>query len=209
MIEISDYTGEPELFEGRLKTLHPMVHGGLLHRRDNEEHVRQAKENGIKPIDLVCVNLYPFEETVAKPDVTLEEAIEKIDIGGPSMLRSAAKNYASVTVVSDPADYARILDEMQTHKGDTTLKTRENLAVKVFMRTSNYDNAITNYLGHQSAESTKGSFCICAPLYQELRYGDNPTRKPACTAASGTFSTSSRARSFPTRTCWTSKAPPS
>lgn len=90
------------------------------------------------------------------------------------MLRSAAKNYASVTVVSDPADYARILDEMQTHKGDTTLKTRENLAVKVFMRTSNYDNAITNYLGHQSAESTKGSFCICAPLYQELRYGDNP-----------------------------------
>ena len=162
VIEISDYTGEPELFEGRLKTLHPM------------EHVRQAKENGIKPIDLVCVNLYPFEETVAKPDVTLEEAIEKIDIGGPSMLRSAAKNYASVTVVSDPADYARILDEMQTHKGDTTLKTRENLAVKVFMRTSNYDNAITNYLGHQSAESTKGSFCICAPLYQELRYGDNP-----------------------------------
>lgn len=174
VIEISDYTGEPELFEGRLKTLHPMVHGGLLHRRDNEEHVRQAKENGIKPIDLVCVNLYPFEETVARPGVTLEEAIEKIDIGGPSMLRSAAKNYASVTVVSDPADYARILDEMQTHKGDTTLKTRENLAVKVFMRTSNYDNAITNYLGHQSAESTKGSFCICAPLYQELRYGDNP-----------------------------------
>ena len=92
VIEISDYTGEPELFEGRLKTLHPMVHGGLLHRRDNEEHVRQAKENGIKPIDLVCVNLYPFEETVARPDVTLEEAIEKIDIGGPSMLLSAAKN---------------------------------------------------------------------------------------------------------------------
>jgi len=120
--------------------------------------VRQAKENGIKPIDLVCVNLYPFEETIARPGVTLEEAIEKIDIGGPSMLRSAAKNYASVTVVSDPADYARILDEMQTHKGDTTLKTRENLAVKVFMRTSNYDNAITNYLGHQSAESTKGIF---------------------------------------------------
>ena len=172
--------------------------------------MRQAKENGIKPIDLVCVNLYPFEETVARPGVTLEEAIEKIDIGGPSMLRSAAKNYASVTVVSDPADYARILDEMQTHKGDTTLKTRENLAVKVFMRTSNYDNAITNYLGHQSAESTKGSFCICAPLYQELRYGDNPpTRKPACTAASGTFSTSSRARSFPIRTCWTLKGPPS
>lgn len=141
--------------------------------------------------------------------MTLEEAIEKIDIGGPSMLRSAAKNYASVTVVSDPADYPRILDEMQTHKGDTTLKTRENLAVKVFMRTSNYDNAITNYLGHQSAESTKGSFCICAPLYQNCATASIPIRKPACTAVSGIFSTSSRARSFPTRTCWTSKAPPS
>ena len=210
VIEISDYTGEPELFEGRLKTLHPMVHGGLLHRRDNEEHVRQAKENGIKPIDLVCVNLYPFEETVARPGVTLEEAIEKIDIGGPSMLRSAAKNYASVTVVSDPADYARILDEMQTHKGDTTLKTRENLAVKVFMRTSNYDNAITNYLGHQSAESTKGSFCICAPLYQELRYGDNPHLENVCTTSRFSyFSTSFRARSFPIRTCWTLKGQPS
>lgn len=155
------------------------------------------------------MNLYPFEETVARPDVTLEEAIEKIDIGGPSMLRSAAKNYASVTVVSDPADYPRILDEMQTHKGDTTLKTRENLAVKVFMRTSNYDNAITNYLGHQSAESTKGSFCICAPLYQELRYGDNPHQEASLYGSFGIFSTSSRARSFPTRTCWTSKAPPS
>ncbi|MEG3022894.1 MAG: bifunctional phosphoribosylaminoimidazolecarboxamide formyltransferase/IMP cyclohydrolase [Akkermansia sp.] len=177
VIEISDYTGAPELFEGRLKTLHPMVHGGLLHRRDNADHVRQAKENGIKPIDLVCVNLYPFEETIAKPGVTLEEAIEKIDIGGPSMLRSASKNYASVTVVSDPADYANVLDEMQSHMGDTTLKTRESLAVKVFMRTSRYDNAISNYLGHTSKECTGGSYSICLPLCQELRYGENPHQK--------------------------------
>lgn len=174
VIEISDYTGEPELFEGRLKTLHPMVHGGLLQRRDSEEHQRQAQEHGIKPIDLVCVNLYPFEQTVAKPDVTLEEAIEKIDIGGPSMLRSAAKNYSAVTVVSDPVDYDRILDEMQTHKGETTLKTRESLAIKVFMRTSQYDNAISNFLGHKNEECTGGNFSICLPLYQKLRYGDNP-----------------------------------
>ncbi|MEG2585324.1 MAG: bifunctional phosphoribosylaminoimidazolecarboxamide formyltransferase/IMP cyclohydrolase [Akkermansia sp.] len=177
VIEISDYTGAPELFEGRLKTLHPMVHGGLLHRRDNAEHVRQAKENGIKPIDLVCVNLYPFEETISKSGVTLEEAIEKIDIGGPSMLRSASKNYASVTVVSDPADYANVLDEMQSHMGDTTLKTRESLAVKVFMRTSRYDDAISNYLGHTSKECTGGSYSICLPLCQELRYGENPHQK--------------------------------
>lgn len=174
VIEISDFTGEPELFEGRLKTLHPKVHGGLLHRRDNEEHLRQARENNIEAIDLVCVNLYPFEETVAKPDVTLCEAIEKIDIGGPSMLRSASKNYSHVTVVCDPDDYEKILDEMEHHHGNTTLKTREKLAVKVFMRTSSYDNAISNFLGHKSTDSTKGSFSISLPLYQTLRYGDNP-----------------------------------
>lgn len=179
VVEISDYTGEPELFEGRLKTLHPKVHGGLLHRRDNPEHIRQAKENSIDPIDLVCVNLYPFEETVAKEGVTLEEAIEKIDIGGPSMLRSASKNYAAVTVVSDPADYPMILDEMEHHAGNTTLKTREKLAVKVFTRTASYDNAISNYLGHRCEESTKNTFSICLPLNQELRYGDNPHQPSA------------------------------
>ena len=182
--EISDYTGEPELFDGRLKTLHPKVHGGLLQRRDDPEHQRQAKEHNIKTIDPVCVNLYPFEETIAREGVTLAEAIEKIDIGGPSMLRSAAKNYAAVTVVCDPADYSRVLDEMRTNREigtgkesgehDTLLKTREALAVKVFMRTSQYDNAIANYLGHQSQESTGGSFSISLPLYQKLRYGDNP-----------------------------------
>lgn len=205
MIEISDYTGEPELFEGRLKTLHPMVHGGLLHRRDNEEHVRQAKENGIKPIDLVCVNLYPFEETVARPGVTLEEAIEKIDIGGPSMLRSAAKNYASVTVVSDPADYARILDEMQTHKGDTTLKTRENLAVKVFMRTSITITPSLIILATRARKAPRAASASALPCIRNCVTGTIPTRKPACTAASGIFSTSFRARSFPIRTCWTLK----
>lgn len=175
--EISDYTGDPELFDGRVKTLHPKVHGGLLQRRDDEEHIRQAKENNIDPIDLVCVNLYPFEETVANPDVTLAEAIEKIDIGGPSMLRSAAKNYASVSVICDPADYERVLEEMKDHNGDTSFKTREYLAVKVFQRTSRYDTAISNYLGHQCGECTKSNFQLNLPLYQQLRYGDNPHQR--------------------------------
>lgn len=172
--EVSEYTGAPELFDGRVKTLHPMVHGGLLQRRDLPEHRRQAEENHIPTIDLVCVNLYPFEETIAKSGVTLAEAIEKIDIGGPSMLRSAAKNYAAVTVVSDPADYATVLEEMETHQGGTTLKTREKLAIKVFMRTSEYDTAISNYLGHQAAGSTKANFSLTLPFAQTLRYGDNP-----------------------------------
>ena len=172
--EISDYTGAPELFDGRVKTLHPKVHGGLLQRRDLEEHRRQAQDNNIPTIDLVCVNLYPFEATIAKDGVTLAEAIEKIDIGGPSMLRSAAKNYASVTVVSDPADYDTVLDEMESHQGGTTLKTREKLAIKVFMRTSSYDTAISNYLGHQAEDITKNNFSVSLPFAQTLRYGDNP-----------------------------------
>lgn len=172
--EISDYTGAPELFDGRVKTLHPKVHGGLLQRRDLPEHQQQAKENNIPTIDLVCVNLYPFEETIAKEGVTLAEAIEKIDIGGPSMLRSAAKNYASVTVVCDPADYVTVLEEMENHQGDTTLKTREKLAVKVFIRTSSYDTAISNYLGHRSEDSIKNNLTLSLPFCQTLRYGDNP-----------------------------------
>ncbi|MDP7657398.1 MAG: bifunctional phosphoribosylaminoimidazolecarboxamide formyltransferase/IMP cyclohydrolase, partial [Roseibacillus sp.] len=136
VIDVSNYTEAPELFEGRVKTLHPKVHGGLLHKRDSEEHLRQAKENGIEPIDLVVVNLYPFEETVAKEEVTMEEAIENIDIGGPSMLRSAAKNATSVTVVTDPEDYERVLEEMRSHEGDTSLRLREELSLKVFKRTA-------------------------------------------------------------------------
>jgi phosphoribosylaminoimidazolecarboxamide formyltransferase/IMP cyclohydrolase len=178
VIDVSEFTGAPELFDGRVKTLHPKVHGGLLHRRDDKEHLAQAKKHDIPPIDLVVVNLYPFEETVAKPDVTLEEAIENIDIGGPSMLRSAAKNHSHVTVVVDPGDYPRVIEEMRENKGATTKGFREQLAVKVFLRTSQYDAAITNYLG-QCRSGTCASFTLSLPLEQELRYGDNPHQKCA------------------------------
>ena len=144
--DISEYTGFPEMLDGRVKTLHPKVHGGLLGMRDNPEHVKMMKEHGIRNIDMVVVNLYQFEKTVAKPGVTLEEAIENIDIGGPTMLRSAAKNYKDVTVVVDPADYALILKEMKELGGATSLKTRFRLAKKVFQLTHKYDGAITQYL---------------------------------------------------------------
>jgi len=175
VIEVSDFTGFPELFDGRVKTLHPKVHGGLLHRRDIDEHVKQAKENDILPIDLVAVNLYPFEETVAKEGVSREEAIEKIDIGGPSMLRSAAKNHDSVTVIVDPADYPTVITEMAEHDGNTTMKTRERLAIKVFQRTSEYDRAIASHLN--DSQETEASFSLNLPLSQELRYGENPHQK--------------------------------
>lgn len=176
VIDVSDYTKAPELFEGRVKTLHPKVHGGLLYKRDSKEHVRQAKENDIEPIDLVVVNLYPFEETIAREGVTMEEAIENIDIGGPSMLRSAAKNASAVSVVTDPEDYERVLDEMREHEGDTSLRLREELAVKVFRRTASYDTAISNYLGKCDG-STTACFSTSLPLERELRYGDNPHQK--------------------------------
>lgn len=144
--DISDYTGFPEILDGRVKTLHPKVHGGLLGRRDNPEHVTTMTAQGIKNIDMVVVNLYQFENTVAKPDVTLEEAIENIDIGGPSMLRSSAKNFHDVTVIIDPADYGAVLKEMKETGGETTLKTRFRLAKKVFRLTHAYDGAISQYL---------------------------------------------------------------
>ena len=175
--EVADFTGFPELFDGRVKTLHPKIHGGLLHRRDNEEHVAQAKKSGILPIDLVVVNLYPFEKTIEKEGVTREEAIEQIDIGGPSMLRSAAKNHDSVTVVVDPDDYAVVLSELKEHNGNTTLKTRERLAIKVFQRTSAYDAAIAAHLN--DAQETESSFSLSLPLSQELRYGENPHQEAA------------------------------
>ena len=125
VVEISDYTGAPEMFDGRLKTIHPKVHGGLLFRRDHPEDPGQAQQNGIPPIDLLVVNLYPFEETVARDGVTLEEAIENIDIGGPGMLRAASKNYSSVTVISDPSDYDMVASEIEENDGETSLKTRE------------------------------------------------------------------------------------
>ena len=188
VIDVSEFTGAPELFDGRLKTLHPKVHGGLLQRRDDANHIAQAKANNIPPIDLVVVNLYPFEETVAKPDVTLEQAIEKIDIGGPSMLRSAAKNHMSVTVIVDPKDYAQVIEEMKENNGNTTKGFREQLAVKVFMRTSQYDAAIADYLG-QCRTGTCCNFTLSLPLEQELRYGDNPHQKCALYGNFGTYFT--------------------
>src|SRR3954452_12737883 len=147
--EISSFTDFPEVLEGRVKTLHPRVHGGLLYKRGNPLHEQQAQEQGFQPIDLVVVNLYPFEKTIEKPDVTLPEAIEQIDIGGPSMIRSAAKNYESVTVVVDPADYQAVVDNMRKHDGETTLKLRERLAIKAFNRTAEYDRVIANFLNKQ------------------------------------------------------------
>lgn len=171
-IEISKYTGSPEIMDGRVKTLHPKVHGGLLFLRDNPDHIAQAEANGIQPIDMVVVNLYPFEATIAKPDVTLDEAIENIDIGGPSMLRSAAKNYRSVTVVVDPADYADVLQTMKDNEGATTLKLRERLGIKVFVTTSKYDGAIANFLNKE--QETTCSLSLSLPVAARLRYGENP-----------------------------------
>ncbi|MBF0587375.1 bifunctional phosphoribosylaminoimidazolecarboxamide formyltransferase/IMP cyclohydrolase [Prosthecochloris sp. N3] len=174
---ISTITGFPEIMDGRVKTLHPKIHGGLLAVRGNEDHVHQAQENGIGFIDMVVVNLYPFEATVAKPDVTFEDAIENIDIGGPSMLRSAAKNNESVTVVTDSADYAVVLDEMRANGGATRRSTRLKLARKVFELTSRYDRAIADYLtGAEGGDTAAAADGIELKLDKELdmRYGENP-----------------------------------
>jgi phosphoribosylaminoimidazolecarboxamide formyltransferase / IMP cyclohydrolase len=170
--DISSFTDFPEVLEGRVKTLHPRVHGGLLYKRGNELHEQQARECGFQPIDLVVVNLYPFEATIQKPGVTLAEAIEQIDIGGPSMIRSAAKNYESVTVVVDPADYDLVLEDMRDHEGGTSLKLRERLAIKAFIKTSDYDRAIGSFLNQE--QSTDASFSLSLPLVTRLRYGENP-----------------------------------
>ncbi len=144
--DISDYTGFPEMLDGRVKTLHPKVHGGLLGMRDNPEHVKMMQAHGIQTIDLLVVNLYQFEKTVAKEGVTLEEAIENIDIGGPAMLRSSAKNFRDVTVIVDPADYEVVLKEMEENGGATSLENRYRLAKKVYQLTHHYDGAISRYL---------------------------------------------------------------
>jgi len=149
VVEVSDFTGFPEMLDGRVKTLHPKVHGGILGRRDLMSHQEQMAAHGIVPIDLVVVNLYQFEKTVAKPGCTLEDAIENIDIGGPTMLRAAAKNYQAVTVVVDPADYPHLMAEMQANQGATNLATRFNLARKVFKLTHEYDGAISRYLAEK------------------------------------------------------------
>ena len=146
IMDVSEYTGFPEMLDGRVKTLHPKIHGGLLGIRDNPEHAKKMKEHGIIPIDMVVVNLYPFEATVAKPSCTLEEAIENIDIGGPSMLRAAAKNYPYVTVIVDPVDYKTVLEEMKKSGGAVSKETNFRLAKKVYALTARYDTAISKYL---------------------------------------------------------------
>ena len=173
--DISEHTGFPEMLDGRVKTLHPLVHGGLLYLRGNAEHERTVAEHGIAPIDLVVVNLYPFEATVAKPGVTLHDAIENIDIGGPSMLRSAAKNHESVTVIVDPADYATVAEHIRT-QGNTTLELRRNLAAKVYARTAAYDAAIAAHLTRAFTPAVEHVpvLSVGAPLVQPLRYGENP-----------------------------------
>ena len=172
MREISKFTAFPEVLDGRVKTLHPRVHGGLLFKRGNPKHEAEARECGFEPIDMVVVNLYPFEGTIAKAGVTLADAIENIDIGGPSMIRSAAKNYESVTVVVDPADYDAVLENIRDNKGETTLKLRERLAIKAFVRTANYDRAISSFLNRE--QTTDASFSQTLPLTMRLRYGENP-----------------------------------
>src|ERR1044072_5056884 len=175
--EISSFTAFPEVLDGRVKTLHPRVHGGLLYKRGNAKHEEEARECGFDPIDLVAVNLYPFEATVAKRGVTLAEAIENIDIGGPSMIRSAAKNYESVTVVVDPGDYQTVLENMTKHDGQTTLKLRERLAIKAFNRTAEYDRVIASFLNKE--QKTDASFSLSLPLAMRLRYGENPHQNAA------------------------------
>lgn len=171
VVNISDVTGFPEICDGRVKTLHPKVHGGLLARRDDPEHLRALKENGIGFIDMVCVNLYPFRETIAKPGVKMEDAIENIDIGGPSMLRSAAKNWADVTVVCDPDDYAQILSEIRA-SGNTDRATRLKLSAKAYTHTAQYDAMIAAYMRAQAGLDEK--LFLEFDLVQSLRYGENP-----------------------------------
>jgi phosphoribosylaminoimidazolecarboxamide formyltransferase / IMP cyclohydrolase len=179
--DISEHTGFPEMLDGRVKTLHPKVHGGLLYIRGNTAHEEAARAHGIEPIDLVVVNLYPFEQTVSKPGVSLQDAIENIDIGGPSMLRSAAKNHESVTVVVDPADYAEVAGQIKDG-GGTTLELRRRLATKVFARTAAYDGAIAAHLRRvfeSSPATLPEALSVQAPLAQPLRYGENPHQAAA------------------------------
>ncbi len=145
-VEVSDYTGFPEMLDGRVKTLHPRIHAGLLAKRNDQKHINELKAHGIEPIDMVVVNLYPFEKTISKPDVTFEDAIENIDIGGPTMLRAAAKNFESVTVIVDPADYKGVEEELLRLDGEVSYQTRVRLARKVFSHTSRYDSLISEYL---------------------------------------------------------------
>ncbi|MDG2019300.1 MAG: bifunctional phosphoribosylaminoimidazolecarboxamide formyltransferase/IMP cyclohydrolase, partial [SAR86 cluster bacterium] len=175
-IDISEHTGFPEIMDGRVKTLHPKVHGGILSRREIDQEV--MSDNGIKEIDLVVVNLYPFIETISKKETTLEIAIENIDIGGPSMVRSAAKNNLFVGVVVEPFDYNNILEEISLNEGSLTLQTRRDLAAKAFSHTANYDAAISSYLNEKQSKTPQYLFGKYE-LKQQLRYGENPHQSAA------------------------------
>lgn len=188
VIEVADYTGFPEMLDGRVKTLHPKIHGGILGRRDLPEHVAKMEEHGIGNIDLVCVNLYPFAATIAKPNCTLEDAIENIDIGGPTMVRSAAKNWKHVAIVTDTADFAAVAAELQANNGALSDKTRFNLSRKAFSHTAQYDGMISNYLTALSDDKLSGEpeisdfpsqFNQSWIKVQEMRYGENPHQKAA------------------------------
>lgn len=177
-IGISEITNFPEIMDGRVKTLHPNVHGGLLCVRDNQEHMKALEVNKIDLIDMVVVNLYPFKETLSKENVSHEELIENIDIGGPSMLRSASKNYRYVTVVCDPKDYSKVIEEIEKN-GDTKLETRERLAAKVFRYTASYDTLIAKYLTEKCGEEFPESLTVTYEKVQDMRYGENPHQKAA------------------------------
>ncbi|MGZ0084321.1 bifunctional phosphoribosylaminoimidazolecarboxamide formyltransferase/IMP cyclohydrolase [Caldibacillus thermoamylovorans] len=178
VISISDVTGFPEILDGRVKTLHPAIHGGILAVRGDERHQAALAEHGIHPIDLVVVNLYPFQQTIAKPDVTLAEAIENIDIGGPTMVRAAAKNYADVAIVVDPADYRTVIEELKT-TGSIQAKTRQKLAAKAFRHTAAYDAMIAEYLTNLTGEEYPESLTVTYTKKQSLRYGENPHQSAA------------------------------
>jgi phosphoribosylaminoimidazolecarboxamide formyltransferase / IMP cyclohydrolase len=184
--EVADYTGFPEMLDGRVKTLHPKVHGGILARRDFPAHMQALSTHDIPTIDMVVVNLYPFQQTVAKDQCALEDAIENIDIGGPAMLRSSAKNHKDVVVICDPSDYGQVLTEMQTGQGDVSYETRFALAKKVFAHTAQYDGAITNYLsslGPDRQHATRAVYPETLNLQftkvQDMRYGENPHQSAA------------------------------
>lgn len=189
VLDISEVTGFPEMMDGRVKTLHPRVHGGILHIRSNPQHVKEAQENGIEPIDLVCVNLYPFRQTVARPDVTIELAIENIDIGGPSMVRSAAKNYRDVIILVDPSDYSGVLDSLKS-TGDVSPAQRARLATRAFAHTAAYDAAISSWLEANvveecSREDFPENLALGYRRVQTLRYGENPHQEAAFYAEAG------------------------
>lgn len=176
---VDEITKFPEILDGRVKTLHPLIHGGLLAKHDDAAHQSEMAQNGISPIDIVCVNLYPFRETISKPSVTVEDAIENIDIGGPTMLRSAAKNHAYVTVIVDSGDYPAVIAELQSDMKATTPETRRRLAAKVFRHTAAYDSYISNYLTDLTGEEYPAQLTLTYELQQPLRYGENPHQKAA------------------------------